>query len=270
MKICFKCNVEKSLVEFSKNKATQDGLCINCKSCQKEYGKHYRENNREKLRILDKKYKENNKEKIREKEKLYRENNPEKFKEKHKKYYQANKEKISEKTRTWYAANTERMAEYRRKINEAKGILPREVKGRDPEKVRLKAIRKRKSRMGRDPLFRTRAYIRTSIWNSLSNSGYGKNSKTSDILGCTFEEFYAHIESQFLEGMNWGNRAEWHIDHIVPISFACTEEEVILLNHYSNLRPLWSLDNLRKSDVLTEDSISHPLYLKIVSERYTP
>lgn len=34
---------------------------------------------------------------------------------------------------------------------------------------------------------------------------------------------------------------------IFPISYAKTEEDVIKLNHYSNLQPLWRRDNLTKS-----------------------
>ena len=33
------------------------------------------------------------------------------------------------------------------------------------------------------------------------------------------------------------------IDHIIPISTAKTEEEIIKLNHYSNLQPLCSYTN---------------------------
>ena len=46
--------------------------------------------------------------------------------------------------------------------------------------------------------------------------------------------------------MTWENRSDWHIDHIIPIASAITEEDVIRLNHYTNLRPLWAKDNLAK------------------------
>lgn len=90
--------------------------------------------------------------------------------------------------------------------------------------------------------------VRTLINTGLKKRGYGKRSKTNDILGCSYSEFVAHIERQFTEGMNWDNRASWHIDHIVPVSSAANEAELLKLNHFSNLRPLWAADNLRKSN----------------------
>jgi len=35
----------------------------------------------------------------------------------------------------------------------------------------------------------------------------------------------------------------WDIDHIIPLSSAETEDDVIRLNHYSNLQPLCSKVN---------------------------
>ena len=52
--------------------------------------------------------------------------------------------------------------------------------------------------------------------------------------------------------MNWDNRSEWHIDHIVPLSSANTEEELIRLCHYTNLQPLWAEDNLKKGGKLSD------------------
>jgi hypothetical protein len=46
--------------------------------------------------------------------------------------------------------------------------------------------------------------------------------------------------------MSWDNYGEWHIDHIIPLASADTEEEVLKLYHYTNLQPLWAIDNIRK------------------------
>ncbi len=53
-------------------------------------------------------------------------------------------------------------------------------------------------------------------------------------------------------GMTWKNKEfyGWHIDHIVPLSSAKTEEDVYKLCHYTNLQPLWSKDNMSKGSKL--------------------
>jgi hypothetical protein len=116
-------------------------------------------------------------------------------------------------------------------------------------------------------LAKLRANIGTLIANVLSRQGYKKTTKSASILGCSFDEFSAHIENQFLHDMSWSNRELWHIDHIVPVKIARNEEELLLLNHYSNLRPLWKDLNQSKAGTLTEDSLNHPLYRQILEKR---
>jgi hypothetical protein len=57
---------------------------------------------------------------------------------------------------------------------------------------------------------------------------------------------FIDLETQFTDGMSWDNRSEWHIDHIIPLSSAKTEDELYKLCHYENLQPLWAEDNLKK------------------------
>jgi hypothetical protein len=67
-------------------------------------------------------------------------------------------------------------------------------------------------------------------------------------LGIDYDELKIYFESLFTEGMSWDNIGIWHIDHIIPLSTAKTEEDVIRLCHYTNLQPLWGEDNIKKGD----------------------
>jgi hypothetical protein len=146
-----------------------------------------------------------------------------------KRYYWKNPERGRDQTRKWRLKNP----------NSGKKYFQSNKK---------KIYDSRNDRMKKDPLFACRMLIHNNIKNSLQKMGFRKNTKTADILGCSFEEFKSHIESQFVDGMSWDNRNLWHIDHIMPVSMEKTEDEIIRLNHYRNLRPLWAKDNLSKSD----------------------
>ena len=87
--------------------------------------------------------------------------------------------------------------------------------------------------------------VRSRIYNYV-NKNNNKTYKTVDIVGCSPEFVKEHLEKQFIEGMTWENQGKWHIDHIIPLSSAKTEEEVYKLCHYTNLQPLWAEDNLKK------------------------
>lgn len=67
-------------------------------------------------------------------------------------------------------------------------------------------------------------------------------------LGCTPAQLRTHLERQFLRGMSWANRTDWHIDHIRPLaSFDLTDpDQIKTACHFTNLRPIWAKDNLRK------------------------
>lgn len=94
--------------------------------------------------------------------------------------------------------------------------------------------------------------LRTRIWTALKIQGLKKNHSTMEITGCSKEELIQHLESQFSEGMTWENWSlnGWHIDHIRPVSsFDLSDPaQVKECFHYSNLQPLWAIDNLKKSD----------------------
>lgn len=108
----------------------------------------------------------------------------------------------------------------------------------------------RKRERKRNPMFVLRDRIRARIGLAFRAAGGKKSRSTLEILGAPWKIVREHIEAQFHLGMSWENRDKWHIDHIIPVSVARTEAELIKLNHYTNLQPLWAADNLRKNKKL--------------------
>jgi hypothetical protein len=101
------------------------------------------------------------------------------------------------------------------------------------------------------PLFKLANNLRGLIRLSFNGKGFKKDSKTENILGCTFEEFKIYMEYQFESWMTWENHGRytgnynetWQIDHIIPMCNVSTIEEMYKLNHHTNLRPLCSKVN---------------------------
>ena len=104
------------------------------------------------------------------------------------------------------------------------------------------------NKLKEDPLFKLSHNLRNLIRNSIKRKNFSKNTKTFQILGCSFDDFKLYIEQQFCTGMLWENYGEWEYDHITPVSWATTEDDVIKLNHYTNFQPLWRKDNQQKSN----------------------
>ncbi len=108
-----------------------------------------------------------------------------------------------------------------------------------------------KNRMKVDELFKFTNNIRNLIRKSFKRRGLVKNTKTQQILGCSFIEFKEYIEQQFEPWMNWNNyglyngteKYGWDIDHIIAIKNGNSIDDIIKLNHYTNLRPLCSYYN---------------------------
>ena len=112
--------------------------------------------------------------------------------------------------------------------------------------------------MKTDCIFKFKHNLRSLIKNSYKrsiNGIYKKTRKTETILGCTIPVFIDYIKSKFKKGMTLNNHGEWHLDHIIPLSLATTEEEIIKLNHYTNFQPLWADENIKKSNKIIETQL---------------
>lgn len=106
----------------------------------------------------------------------------------------------------------------------------------------------------KNPLIKLHRSVSSRVLNYLKNINSKKNKTTEEIIGCSKQELRQYLESTF--EANYGIPREWmesfnyHVDHIIPIMTAKTEEEVYKLNHYTNLQILLAEDNLKKSNKL--------------------
>ena len=246
MKKCIQCKIEKDISEFYKDMRIKGGYRNKCKNCTNLNNKKWVEKNPEKKKISNKKWVEKNPEYMISYQKINGEEIYEKRKDYFKnwvfvnryskKYYHmtkdSRKEKKEEYNKIWMEKNPNYYKDYNRKYK----------------------IEKRK-----DVLYQLSESISNSIRHSIKRKGYIKKSRSLEILGCSIEEFKIYLESKFEPWMNWNNRGlyngelnyGWDIDHIIPISLAKSEDEILKLNHYTNLQPLCSYTNRHiKSDHL--------------------
>lgn len=121
-----------------------------------------------------------------------------------------------------------------------------------PESERIKRHKARRAKVRNDrkncPTKSLASRLSRLHRHAIAKVGAIKTSPTFESLGYTAEEFRVHIEKQLTDGMSWQNMDEWQIDHIIPISTAKTEEDVIALNQLTNLRPLWAGENNQKKN----------------------
>lgn len=211
------------------------------------YDIQYREKNKEKRKEKIKVYREKNKDKIKESQKQYTLNNKDKKKEYDKIYREQNKEDKKKRDKEYYNKNKEKLKKHVKSYRE-----------KNKEIINKRTLDKKKN----DSLFKLTCNTRSLIKQSFKRKGCEKLTKTEIILGCTFKQFKSYIESKFESWMNWENYGNWNgipselntawdIDHIIPLSTAKTEEDVIRLNHHSNLQPLCSyINRFIKKDII--------------------
>ena len=99
-----------------------------------------------------------------------------------------------------------------------------------------------------DPHYRLARYCRVHVYKRLKGNKGGM--RTFALIGCNVENLKMHLQSQFEPWMTWDNYGtEWHVDHIKPCAAfdLSVDSQRLACFHYTNLRPLRAIDNLRKN-----------------------
>jgi hypothetical protein len=215
-KTCSRCDEEKSLDEFSRDKRGKYGRDCRCKLCMRKY----RQDNKEKMAARFKQYYQKNRKKIIERSKRYRQDNKEKRAAYLKQYEQNNKEKLSEYHRQYRQANKEKKRQYYQDNEE----------------------------------YRTRRKLSCGLRRSLKNVGKTKKAASAlSYIGCTIEFMQEHLNST--KKPDWDDNLHIdHI--IPSSLFDHTnEEEVKKCWNWRNLRYLPAKENTSKQDSLDMDLI---------------
>mgnify|MGYP001594831613 CR=1 FL=1 len=176
-------------------------------------------------------------------------------KEYDKKYYSLNKEKVKERVRLWNKSHPhhKRNRTYEKTHKEEIAQRQREYHRKNKDKIRERIKSNPQRKIARKLRARIREAMKRKFIRTCS-SGYKSGSAVGD-LGCSISELKFYLESKFQDGMTWENYSlyGWHIDHIIPLAyFDLTDREQFLKAcHYTNLQPLWAVDNLKKSHKIT-------------------
>jgi len=111
---------------------------------------------------------------------------------------------------------------------------------------KLKMRKYYKNKYKNNIFFKISGNLRRRLAKALKRNS--KSLSTMKLINCNIEFLKQHLEKQFTEGMSWDNYGLWHIDHIRPcFSFDLSKpEEQAKCFHYTNLRPLWAIDNYKK------------------------
>ena len=114
-----------------------------------------------------------------------------------------------------------------------------------------------------EPTEKFKRYIRTRIYNCLRHKNKTKHSV--EYLGCYSEEYFKWIFKYNNKYCLDNHGAEWHIDHVIPLSkFDLNiEEQQLIAFNWRNTMPLSCNENLSKNNKIIVSQIKEH-YKKLV------
>jgi hypothetical protein len=218
VKSCRTCKQEKPLTEFSRYAQAADGLRPVCKCCINAYNRQKRA------------------------EHLHQ------YQTGQRKRYQLNPQKFRAEKLVYEAEHKAEKAAYDKVYRQRNALKQAQAKREWTERNRT------------NPLVKLKRNLRRRLHHVLA--GTNKAASTMELIGCTIDELRSHLEGQFTALMSWDNYGPygWHVDHRQPCyTFDLTDpDQQRVCFHFSNLRPLWWLENVSRPRPKHYASNSHP------------
>lgn len=158
-------------------------------------------------------------------------------------------------------ANTLRLQKRRERESTPEAKEKRRIQAqRYRAKATITSRARHRKRLQTDIEYRLKVRLKSRLSSCFSARRARKTCKTITLLGCTVKQLRSHLESLWLPNMSWenygaykvGQPMTWHIDHIKPVASynLLDPEQQKACFHWSNLQPLWAVDNIVKSDRL--------------------
>lgn len=206
---------------------------------QRENAKMYRERNRDKIMARLLKWQKENPEKVSAYKEKWRLGNMDKVRAASKRRYANDPEKYIATVRRYQKRHPKRVAAQKRRyqVNNREAVM--------------RAQNKWQASKMSDLQFRIKKILRGRTGSAIKAiNGAKKCAKTIEMLGCSIENFRIYLESKFNVGMSWDNYGKiWEIDHIMPCAIfdLIKPEHQRRCFHFSNMQPLFTVDNRRKN-----------------------
>jgi hypothetical protein len=293
IKICSKCEIEKSLTEFYRDKTKIDGLYSSCKNCTRIYKKNnanyiklkrkeYYESHKEIELSNGKKYKKGwylrNKKRLNQKSKKYYDDNkinllkiqmekyyanPEYYKIKRTNYYHNNKEKILSRKKKYQEKHKERKKQYakeyyqnnKKEIQEKRKIYYQNNK---KEVIQKWKVYKQK-KMQQDPIYYINELLHTLFRTYLKTKNIIKKNCFYYYAKQTKENYFEQFQQDPLWEKYIKNKKLYQIDHIIPRS------SYNFLNN-SDIEKCWNPKNLRILLTQENKSKSNKIDIELIKQ----
>lgn len=247
-KQCTKCGDWKLLDEFDISSKASCGRYGMCKECRAKY----RLENKERIAQQRKEYEARHPGRHNEQSNRSYYKRHEYCLKRHKEYRDSHKDEMAAYKKEWYAANKDYVKRKSKEYQEAHKEQIAEKHKEYYENNKAAIFEKRNDKRANDAMFRLQENARGMIRGSFNRMGTRKSGRTFEIIGMCGKDFTEYLIQTYKDmyGQEWDGVESVHIDHIIPLATAKTEEDIFRLCHYTNLQLLKATDNLRKNDRL--------------------